>query len=183
MQPPLPAPRSGPGPGPVDDVLHDADWAAEARSALACAGLLLGTSLGVEACAHGPTLPGTVGWIALAALLLVVLLPPRVGVAPNLLVVRGLWLTRTVRIDRLTLVSWPEGTARRLVLRDEEGARAEVDLRVLLANPALWLRIEAGARVSRQRGLLTRGTADLARLSLWVHGETTRSVFKVSGLE
>ncbi|MFF6872305.1 hypothetical protein ACIPQA_31230 [Streptomyces sp. NPDC090109] len=181
MQPPLPAPP--PGPGPVDDVLHDADWAGEARSALACAGSLLGVSLGVDACAREPTLLGTVGWIALATLLLVVLLPARVGAAPDLLVVRGLWLTRTVRIDRLTSVSWPEGTSRRLVLRDDEGSRAEVDLRVLLANPALWLRIEAGAHASRRRGFLTRGTADLARLSVHVHAETTRSVLKVSGLE
>ncbi|WP_432126175.1 hypothetical protein [Streptomyces sp. bgisy082] len=181
MQLPLPAPR--PVPGPVDDVLHDAGWAGEARSALACAGLLLGTSLGVDACVHEPTLLGTAGWIALAALLLVILLPARVGAAPGLLVVRGLWLTRTVRIDRLTSVSWPEGTSRRLVLRDDEGSRAEVDLRVLLANPGLWLRIEAGARASRRRGTLTHGTADLARLSLRVHAETTRSVFKVSGLE
>ncbi|WP_411076484.1 hypothetical protein [Streptomyces sp. cmx-4-7] len=181
MQPPLPPPR--PVPGPADDVLHDAGWAGEARSALACAGSLLGVSLGVDACVHEPTLLGTAGWIALAALLLVVLLPARVGVAPGLLVVQGLWLTRTVRIDRLTSVSGPEGTSRRLILRDDEGSRAEVDLRVLLANPGLWLQIETGAHASRQRGILIHGTTDLARLSLRVHAETTRCVFKVSGLQ
>lgn len=181
MQPPLPAPR--PAPGPVDEVLHDAGWAGEARYALACAGSLLGVSLGVDACAHEPTLLGTAGWIALAAVLLVVLLPARVGVAPGLLVVRGPWLTRTVRIDRLVSVSWPQGTSRRLILRDDEGSRAEVDLRVLLADPGLWLRIETGARTSRQRGTLTHGTTDLARLSLRVHAETTRCILKVSGLQ
>ncbi|MFF5639718.1 hypothetical protein [Streptomyces sp. NPDC012825] len=140
-------------------------------------------SLGVDACVHEPTLLGTAGWIVLAALLLVVLLPARVGVAQGLLVVQGPWLTRAVRIDRLTSVSWPEGTSRRLILRDDEGSRAEVDLRVLLANPELWLRIEMGAHASRRRGTLTHGTADLARLSFRVDAETARCVFKVSGLQ
>ncbi|MEU2509321.1 hypothetical protein ABZ621_32055 [Streptomyces sp. NPDC007863] len=102
--------------------------------------------------------------------------------APGLLTVRGLWVTRTVRTDRLAAAVWPADTAGRLSLRDEDGARAEVDLRVLLADPALWLRLETDARASRARGTLDHGAADLARLALHVHTETARSVFRFSGL-
>ncbi|MEU6975444.1 hypothetical protein [Streptomyces sp. NPDC046371] len=165
------------------DVLSDAGWPGEARAAVGCAALLLAASLTVDAGTHGLTLLRTVGFIALASLLLVVLLPPRVSAAPDLLIVQGLWVTRTVRMDRLTALAWPAGgTSHRVMLRDTEGGRAEVDLRVLTANPALWLRLEAGARASLQRGTLSPGTRDLARLSLYIHHETTRSVLKVSGL-
>ncbi|MFB7280491.1 hypothetical protein ACFCZV_25645 [Streptomyces hydrogenans] len=176
MQPPLPAPRPSP------DALHDAGWPGEARAALVCSGLLLGTALIVDAGAPGLTLPRALGCVALSALLLVVLLPARVSAAPGRLTVQGLWVTRTVRTDRLTAVVWPANTAQGLSLRDEDGTRAEVDLRVLLANPALWLRIEADAHASRERGTLAHGTADLARLSSHVHAETARTVLKVSGL-
>ncbi|GGY76825.1 hypothetical protein [Streptomyces omiyaensis] len=177
MPPPLPAPR------PASDVLQDSGWPGEARGALLCAGLLLGVSLLVDAGAHGLTLPGALGCIALAALLLVVLLPARVSAGAGLLTVRGLWVTRTVRTDRLAAVVWPADTAGRLALRDESGAGAEVDLRVLLANPALWLRIETDARASRARGVLDHGSADLARLALHVEAETARAVLRVSGLD
>ncbi|MEV7279323.1 hypothetical protein [Streptomyces sp. NPDC093111] len=176
MQPPLPAPR------PASDVLHDAGWPGEARAAVLCAGLLLGTSLAVQAGAHGLTLHRVLGCIVPAVLLLVVLLPARVSAAPGRLTVRGPWVTRTVRTDRLAVLVWPVDSGRRLALRDEDGSWAEVDLRVLLANPSLWLRIEDDARASRARGTLERGTPDLARLALYVHTETARSVLKVSGL-
>ncbi|MFI8423598.1 hypothetical protein [Streptomyces sp. NPDC085479] len=176
MQPPLP---SSP---PASDVLHDAGWPAEARAAVLCAILLLGVSLTVDAGVHGLTLPRTLGCIGFAVLLLVVLLPARVSATPGLLTVRGLWVTRTVRTDRISAVVWPADTARRLALRDEDGTRAEVDLRVLLANPALWLRLEADVHASRVRGTLDHGTADLARLASHVHTETARSVLRVSGL-
>ncbi|MFJ2788579.1 MULTISPECIES: hypothetical protein [unclassified Streptomyces] len=184
MQPPVrtPAPGSAPVPGPSSDVLHDSGWPGEARAAAVCAGLLLGTSLGVDAGAYGLPLSHALGWIALSALLFVVLLPARVSLAPGLLTVRGLWFTRTVRTDRITAVAWPTGTARRLRLRDGEGGWAEVDLRVLLDNPVLWLRIESAALSARRRGTLAHGTADLARLALRVDTETTRSVLRASGL-
>ncbi|MFB7514742.1 hypothetical protein [Streptomyces sp. NPDC056144] len=182
MEPPYPRPLPADGDADAaDGALHDTAWAAEARAAALCSGLLLGSSLLVDAGVHGLTLTRTVCWIALAALLLVVLLPARVSSAPGRLTVRGLWTTRTVRTDRLTSVRWPYGSGRRLLLRDAEGARAEVDLRVLLANPALWLRLEAEAQAARRRGTLD-GTADLARLSRHVHTETARSVLRLSGL-
>ncbi|GHJ94733.1 hypothetical protein SNE510_42520 [Streptomyces sp. NE5-10] len=178
MQPPLPSPR------PATDVLHDAGWPGEARAALLCSGLLLGIALVVDAgTPHGLTLPGALGCITLGMVLLVILLPARVSAAPGLLTVRGLWVTRTVRTDRLVAIAWPADTAGRLALRDEDNARAEVDLRVLLANPALWLRIEADALTSRAHGTLEHGTADLTRLALHVHSETARTVLRVSGLD
>ena len=141
-------------------------------------------SLTVDAGTHGLTLLRTAGFIAFASVLLVVLLPARVSAAPDLLIVKGLWTTRTVRLDRLSAVAWPAGgTSHRVILRDEEGGRAEVDLRVLSANPAIWLRIEAGARASLQRGTLSRDTGDLARLSRCIDRETARSVLKASGVD
>ncbi|MFE9045953.1 hypothetical protein ACFYOG_34285 [Streptomyces sp. NPDC007818] len=74
------------------------------------------------------------------------------------------------------------GHGRRLAPRDEGGAQAEVDLRVLLADPALWLRLEADVHASWVRGTLDYGTADLARLASHVHTETARSVLRVSCL-
>ncbi|MER5972674.1 hypothetical protein ABT112_23580 [Streptomyces sp. NPDC002055] len=168
--------------GALHDTRHDVGWPGEARYAIGCAVLLLGTSLLIDAGAHGPTLLRTTGWIALATILLVVLLPARVSAGPGRLTIRELWVTRTVRTDRLTAVDWPVGSARRLVLTDADGVRAEVDLRVLIANPALWLRLEADVLLARERGTLVRGTAGLARLSLHIDRETTRSVAKVSGL-
>ncbi|MFD7326310.1 hypothetical protein ACFV9D_35440 [Streptomyces sp. NPDC059875] len=158
-------------------------WPGEARYAIGCAALLLGASLLIDAGAHGLTLLRTAGWITLAAALLVILLPVRVSAGPGRLTVQGLWVTRTVRTDRLTAVDWPVGIAQRVVLTDTDGVRAEVDLRVLVSNPALWLRLEADARIARERGTLDRGTAGLARLTQHIETETTRSVFKVSGLD
>ncbi|MFF0429112.1 hypothetical protein ACFYUJ_32595 [Streptomyces sp. NPDC004520] len=165
------------------DVLYDAGWPGEARAAVGCAALLLAVSLAVEVGMHNLTLLPTAGFIALSSALLVILLPARVAATPDLLFVQSLWATRTVRIDRLSAVVWPtEGTAHRVILSDTEGSRAEIDLRTLSADPALWLRLEAGARTSMKRGTLNGDTSDLARLSLHIHGETARSVLKVSGL-
>ncbi|MFJ7957005.1 hypothetical protein ACIQ62_11990 [Streptomyces sp. NPDC096319] len=182
MKPPRRYPRHGEDvPG---DVLSDAGWPGEARAAIGCAVGLLAVSLIVEAGTHGLTVLRTAGFIALASVLLVVLLPARVSAAPDLLIVKGLWTTRTVRIDRLSAVAWPAGgTSHRVILTDAEDGRAEVELRVLSANPAIWLRLEAGAQASLQRGTLSRDTGDLARLSLYIHRETARSVLKMSGLD
>ncbi|MFD7977336.1 hypothetical protein [Streptomyces sp. NPDC059071] len=182
MEPPRHFAR--PVPDSPGDVLSDVEWPAQARSAVGCAALLLAASLTVDAGTHGLTPLRTAGFIALASVVLVVLLPARVSAAPDFLIVRGLWVTRTVRTDRLAALAWPTGgTAQRVILRDAGGGRAEVDLRVLTANPAIWLRLEAGARASLQRGTLSRATSDLARLSLHIHRETARSVLKVSGLD
>lgn len=185
MQPPLPVPR--PGPDPADDraaarVLQDSAWPGNARAALASAGSLLATCLIVDATARSLSPLHVLGWTALAALLLVILLPARVSAAPGVLTVRGLCVTRAVRTDRLAFAAWPKGTERRLLLRDESGARAEIELQVLLSNPALWLRLEEDIGAARALGTLHHGAADLERLARHIDVETTRALLQVSGL-
>ncbi|MFD4370922.1 hypothetical protein [Streptomyces sp. NPDC058486] len=174
-------PRSALPPERGDLTVHDSAWAGEARAAAGCAGLLLAMSLTVDAGDDGLTPPGTILWIALAAALFAVLLPARVAAAPGLLTVRGLWTRTAVRTDRLTAVRRPDGVEQRLVLTDADGARAQIDVRVLLANPALWLLLEAGARASRAHGTL-RDVRDLDLLARHVERVTADAVFTVSGL-
>ncbi|MGW8765080.1 hypothetical protein ACWGN5_21510 [Streptomyces sp. NPDC055815] len=174
-------PRFVPQPEPYGRTVQDSAWAGEARAAVGCAGLLLAVSLTVDACDGGLHLPAALLWIALAVVLLVVLLPARVGAAPGRLTVRTLWTRTTVRTDSLATLSWPDGIERRLVLTDTDGGRARLDVRVLLANPALWLLLEADARASHENGTL-HGVRDLDRLARHVERDTAHSVFTISGL-
>ncbi|WP_328946434.1 hypothetical protein OG259_38205 [Streptomyces sp. NBC_00250] len=165
-----------------DRTVQDREWAGHARSATGCAGLLLAVSLTVDACDGGLNLPATLLWIGLAVILFVVLLPAKVVAAPGSLTVRTLWTRTTVRTDRLAALRWPDGIEQRLVLTDTEGGRAQVELRVLLANPPLWLLLEADARTSRENGTLKAGVRDLGRLAHRVERDTAHSVFTISGL-
>lgn len=96
--------------------------------------------------------------------------------------VHGLWTRRTVRTDRLAAVRWPDGIEQRLVMRDTDGGRAEIHLRVLLANPPLWLLLEADARFSAANGTLLSGADALDRLARRVERDTAHSVFTISRL-
>ncbi|MFD9219283.1 hypothetical protein ACFWDI_04460 [Streptomyces sp. NPDC060064] len=122
-------------------------------------------------------------WAGLAILLFVVLLPPRVTAGEGWLASRGLLRQRKVRTDCLVAVRWSDGVAQRLVLRDLDGGRVELDPHVLIANPQLWRLLDAGARTSLDRGTLLCGATALRQLSRRIDGETAHSVFKVSGLE
>ncbi|WP_314612783.1 hypothetical protein [Streptomyces stackebrandtii] len=175
-------PRFAPQPEPGDHTVHDSEWAGEARAAAGCAGLLLAVSLIVEACDGGLNLPAALLWIALAVVLFVVLLPARVVAAPGRLTVRTLWTRTSVRTDRLATLQWPDGIERRLVLTDTDGGRARIDLRVLLANPPLWLLLEADARTSYESGTLRHGVRDLDRLTRCVDRDAAHSIFTISGL-
>ncbi|MGW6395312.1 hypothetical protein ACWFR1_33545 [Streptomyces sp. NPDC055103] len=170
-----------PQPKPEARVGDDREWAGDARAAVGCAGLLLAVSLAVDAGDDGLSLLGTCLWIGLSALFFVVLLPARAAVEPGRLTVRGLWTRTVVRTDRLAAVRWPDGIEQRLVLTDTDGVEAHVDVRVLLANPALWLILEADARKSHVNGTLS-AVGDLDRLARHVERHTARSVFTVSGL-
>ncbi|MFE2010477.1 hypothetical protein [Streptomyces sp. NPDC059491] len=175
-------PRSVPQPESGHPTVQDREWAGEARAAAGCAGLLLSVSLTVDACDGGLNLPATLLWIALAVVLFVVMLPAKVVATPGRLAVRTLWTRTAVRTDRLAVLRWPDGVEQRLVLVDTEGGTARVELRVLLANPPLWLLLEAGARTSRENGTLRDGGRDLHRLQRRVEGDTVASVLRVSGL-
>ncbi|MER7111670.1 hypothetical protein [Streptomyces sp. NPDC000229] len=163
-------------------VVRDGRWAVDARFACACAGTLLGLLLLVDAGAGSLTRWRAVLWAALAVLLWAVLTPPSVSARPGLLVSRGLLRERSVRTDRLVSVRRSDGVAQRLILRDTEGGRVELDPRVLVANPPLWRVVDEDARACLADGLLLCGAAALRQLSARVDRETARTVFEASGL-
>ncbi|WP_371654729.1 MULTISPECIES: hypothetical protein [unclassified Streptomyces] len=161
---------------------YDRTWAGEARSAGGCAAVLLGLLLLIDTGAGTLTPWRAALWAGLAVLLLLVLWPARVSAAPGSLVARGPLRARAVRTDRLVSVRWSDGVAQRLVLRDAEGGRAEIDPRVLVTNPPLWRLVDAGARTSVARGTLRCGETALRQVSARVDRETARGVFRASGL-
>ncbi|GGY19844.1 MULTISPECIES: hypothetical protein [Streptomyces] len=176
---------AGPGtasPGGAEAVVYDTTWAGEARSAAGCSAVLLCLLLAVDAMAGNLDLARGGLWCLLAALLFVVLWPTRVSAGPGRLVARGLLRRTEVRTDRLVSVRWSDGVAQRLVLRDTEGNRVEIDPRVLVANPPLWHLVGRDARTSRDRNVLRCGETALRQLAARVDGETARTVCKVSGL-
>ncbi|MFE5868900.1 hypothetical protein ACFQ6V_09640 [Streptomyces roseifaciens] len=153
---------------------HDRNWRREARAAW-----YLGTALGgvlVLADLARGSLDGPRGacWAGLGALLVAVLLPHRVTAGDGWLAVRGLLGEKRVRTDLLTRVRRADGMTPRLVLRDAGGGRVELDPQVLVANPMLWHRLDAGARRSRESGLLREGGAPLAELAERIDGEGAR---------
>ncbi|MER5886082.1 hypothetical protein ABT160_19860 [Streptomyces sp. NPDC001941] len=164
--------------GSDNAVVCDESWAGEVRDAVRCAALLLVLLLAVDGGDGELTWPRAVLWVFLAALLFTVLYPARVRAGPGYLESRGLLGPRVVRTDRLVAVRWSEGVSQRLVLRDAEGGRVEVDPRTLLSCPALWHRVALDARGCVERGELVSGAGALLRLE----GEVVRGVFRVSGL-
>ncbi|WP_051806277.1 hypothetical protein [Streptomyces sp. NRRL F-2747] len=114
--------------------------------------------------------------------LLAVLWPTRVIAVPGLLTTRGP-LRRRVHTERLVSVAWHDGVAQRLVLKDLDGNRPEVDPRVFAANPALWPLFERGVRASLSLGTVTEGSDPLRRLSRLIDRQTVTTVFKLSGMD
>ncbi|MGO4459475.1 hypothetical protein AB4039_19585 [Streptomyces sp. M-16] len=161
---------------------HDVHWAGERRSALGVASLLFAALLVMDAGFGRLDVVRGALWTGLAGLVFVILRPPRVCVRPGLLSVRGLLVTDTVRTDSLVSVRWSHGVAQRMILRDTDGSRAEIDPMVLVRNPAMWHRLDTDARTSTGRGTLRCGSGALRRLAERIDGETARAVFRVSGL-
>ncbi|MCX4733758.1 hypothetical protein [Streptomyces sp. NBC_01363] len=162
---------------------HDHGWAADLRFAIHCSVALFGLLLTVDAAAGRLTWPRALLWTGLAALLCAVLVPPRVRAGVGRLSCRGLLRERTVRTDRLVSVRWSDGVAQRLVLRDTDDCRVEVDPEVFLANPALWHRLDEDARGCVERGTLRCGVTALRQLSDRIDRRHARTVFTISGLE
>ena len=158
-------------------------WAGELRAAIGCAVLLLALLLLIDTAAGGLTAPRVVLWTGLSVLLFVVLHPARVTAGEGWLASRRLWRERRVHTDRLVAVRWSDGVAQRLVLRDMDGGRVELDPHVLIDNPELWRLVDGGARASLGRGTLLCGATALKQLSRRIDDETAQNVFKVSGLD
>jgi len=72
---------------------------------------------------------------------------------------------RRVRTDRLVGLSENPRVAGRMVLADEDGNSAEIDVRCLVRNPLIWQRIASGVRRSRGRGTLVLAEADACFLA------------------
>lgn len=170
-------------PEPSPEVAHDRHWSRDLRSAVRCSALLLALLLLIDHAAGTLTVPRVLLWTGLALLLLLVLYPARVSAGAGWLATRGLLGTRRVRTDRLVSVRCLDGVGQRLVLRDTSGTRVEIDPRLLVANPALWHRLDEDARTSALRGTLICGATALRRVSERLDDEAARAVFKVSGLD
>ncbi|MDX3769106.1 MULTISPECIES: hypothetical protein [unclassified Streptomyces] len=160
---------------PPGTTASDDGWSAEVRAACGCSALLLGLLLLIDVGSGRITGLRALMWVALALLLLVVLVPPRVTAGEGWLASRGLLRRRRVRTDRLVGVRWSDGVSLRLVLRDLDGARVELDPRVLIANPQLWQLLDAGARSSLGRGTLLCGATALSQLSERIDREAAHS--------
>lgn len=162
---------------------HDLTWAGDARSAAACATLLFGLLLVLDAATGGLGVRRALLWLGLGVLLFAVLTPPRVAAHGTTLVSRGPFRVRSVRLDRLVAVRRRDGIAPRLVLRDASGGEVVLDPEVLVVNPALWRLVSSGARTSVAAGSLLCGATALRRLSARIDRETAEGVFRASGLE
>ncbi|WP_369248339.1 hypothetical protein [Streptomyces sp. R41] len=173
----------GAPPPPPAEAAHDRLWARDVRSSIRCAAALLGLLLLIDRAAGTLTDLRALLWVSLAVLLFLVLCPARVAAGEGWLASRGLLRARRVRTDHLVSVRVLDGVGQRLVLRDTFGASLEIDPRVLVANPALWHRLDEDTRVSALRGSLMCGATALHRVSQRIDGETALTVFKVSGLD
>ncbi|OIK28535.1 hypothetical protein [Streptomyces malaysiense] len=174
---------ASPQPPTATTVAYDREWAGEVRTAARCAAALLALLLCIDGAAGSLTWWRGLLWSALALLLLLVLFPAMVSAGDGWLASRRLLRTRRVHTDLLVAVRPLEGVDQRLVLRDLLGNRVEIDPEVLVRNPALWHRLDDGARRSRAGGTLRCGTAALDQLARRLDRETALAVFRASGME
>ncbi|MFE2532177.1 hypothetical protein, partial [Streptomyces sp. NPDC059371] len=135
----------------------DRNWRAGARLAVTCALLFCAMALLVDWDAGSLTSPRALLWLMVSAVVGFVLLPPRVSAGPGRLVVRTPWRRHVVHTDALTTVRQYDGVSSHLVLRDVHGHRAELDPRVLTANPLIWHELDTGVRRSVVGGGGRRG--------------------------
>lgn len=167
---------------PAPMLVQDCNWAGNARAAAGVAVLFPALLLGVDAAAGYTDWQRVLLWTALGLALFAVLWPTRVRATPGLLMTRGLIQSRHVHTDRLASIAWYDGVAQRLVLRDVDGNRLEVDPRVFAANPLLWHMFDQDVHVSLSLGTVGEGLAPLQRLTRLINRETAHTIFKVSGM-
>jgi hypothetical protein len=80
--------------------------------------------------------------------------PPRVLLGGDWLAVSRLGRRQRVHTGRLASLSANPRVASSMVLVDEDGNRAEIDVRVLVRNPLIWQRVRQGVSRGRRRGSL-----------------------------
>lgn len=165
------------------DAAHDLRWKRDVRDSIRCAGALLTLLLLIDWGSGRFTPWRGALWLALALLLFLLLYPARVRAGEGWLSSRRLLRERRVRTDLLVSVRCLDGISQRLVLRDALGGRVEIDPEVLVHNPQLWVRLDAGARKAAAGGTLLCGATALSRLSRRIDNETAHAVFRASGLE
>ncbi|MEU8827705.1 hypothetical protein [Streptomyces sp. NPDC048636] len=161
----------------------DRRWRGDARCAAYCALMFVALTTLLDWGSGGLTVGRADLWALIGAVVFTVLRPARVTAGDGWLAVQGLLRERRVRTDALVTVVQYGSVSTRLVLRDAHGHAVELDPEVLVANPLLWHRLDAGARRSRQRGTLRRGSAVLDRLGERIDGDTARAILKASGLD
>ncbi|MFF4500405.1 hypothetical protein [Streptomyces sp. NPDC001401] len=160
----------------------DERWAGDMRLTCQCSAVFLGMPFVLDAGAGSLDVARAAVWGTLGVLLFLVLVPPRVTAGSGWL--RSCWLGRehVVRTDRLVCVRWAPGAARRLVLRDADGGRVEVDTEALVGNPALWSLVHSGVRASLERGQLYRGQSVVRELSRRIDAKTALAILQASGM-
>ena len=87
--------------------------------------------------------------------------PPRVVLGGAWLTVSRLGRRQRVQTDRLAALSGNPRVAGCVVLADEDGNRAEVDVRVLVRNPLIWQRVSRDVTDARRSGALKLTEPDL----------------------
>ncbi|NEA54126.1 hypothetical protein G3I60_08155 [Streptomyces sp. SID13666] len=144
---------------------HDRTWEGEAFTALSSSAAVLALLLVMDWGSGGLDTTRAVLWTALAALLYVILHPPRVTAGHGWLAVGGPLREQRVSTDCLVSVRRIDGVATRLVLRDVYGNRVEFNPKVLATNPALWLLVNAGACRSWESGTLLCGWTEVEAMA------------------
>lgn len=169
--------------GQSAEVANDLEWNREFRSAVRFAGGLLAALLVLDL-GLGEFMPWRIVlWLVLALLVFSVLCPAKVSAGRGWLASRRFVREQRVRTDLLVSVRFLDGVSQRLMLRDALGGLVEIDARVLVRNPPLWVRLDEGARKSAADGVLRYGAATLERLAVRVERTAARDVFRFSGLE
>jgi hypothetical protein len=173
---------TGTSPQRFGRVVHDHHWAQDLHASVGCSSVLLALLLLIDWGTGNLTWWRGTLWLLLAVLLFLALCPPRVSVGEGWLTTRSLLHRRRVRTDRLVSVRTVNGVSQRLILHDAYGSRAEIDPRILTADPELWHRFDEDARAAAAAGCLRCGRPALFRLARQIDSETALAVFRISGL-
>ncbi|MCL8017082.1 hypothetical protein [Streptomyces sp. AS02] len=169
---------SRPSPAPAGD----RHWRGSARFATGCALVFFGMTLLVDLDAETLTPSRALLWLAMTAVLFMILLPQRVTAGPGWLAVQGLVRQQRVRTDALVAVRRYGDVSAHLILRDTDGRRLNLDPRILVANPLLWHELDTGVRRSRERGTLRDGADVLEQLGHQIDDATAQAVLRASGI-